>query len=183
MVTVLDPTKRVVSICAYTAEDCPGGITPCKAVAVTQPHDTRTLVMRSVELVLLVRRYEWVSVGLTGTPPKSWLCFSNNPSAHVAAGAGRARTTPATAARQNRYMSSLSLCPDPDARLRRYGTPRRVALGQVQLFPPGWAHATGGGGNRPPPRAPHADESSRPHRRDRPTRPARPAESIRRDSV
>src|SRR5205814_10127682 len=150
MVTVLDPTKRVVSICAYTAEDCPGGITPCKAVAVTQPHDTRTLVMRSVELVLLVRRYEWVSVGPTGTPPKSWLCFSNNPSAHVAAGAGRVNTTPATAARQNRCMSSLSLCPDPDARLRRYGTPPPVRTGAGPTLPPGLAPPTRGRRQQPP---------------------------------
>src|SRR5438093_330130 len=137
MVTVLDPTKRVVSIWAYTAEVCPGPMTPCSAVAVTQPHETRTWVMRTAELVLLVRRYEWVSVGPTGTPPKSWLSFSNNPSAHVAAGAGRARTTPATAARQNRCMISLSLCPDPDARLRRYGTPPAGRTGARPTLPPG----------------------------------------------
>src|SRR5438093_5589404 len=63
------------------------------------------------------------------------------------------------------------------------GRPRRVALGHAQLFPPAWAHATGGGGSRPPPRALRADEPSRPHRADSPTRSARPAESIRRDSV
>src|SRR5947208_10233204 len=124
---------------------------PCSAVAVTQPHDTRTLVMRIVELVLFVRRYEWVSVGPTGTPPKSWLSLSNIPSAQDAAGAGRAITTPATAARQNRCIVSLSLCPDPDARHLDMGHPRRVARGRLvsQLLPPAWACATGDGGTSP----------------------------------
>src|SRR4051794_14647453 len=111
-------------------------MTPCRAVAVVHPQETRTLVMRAVWLVLFVMRYECVRVGPTGTPPKSCASESNIPSAQDAADAGRANTTPATAARQNRYIVPLSLCPDPDARPQA-GTPPGGSPGSCPTLAPG----------------------------------------------
>jgi len=57
MVTVFGPTNRVVSIWAMTTLDWPGARTPCNAVALVHPQETRTPVMRTVWPVLLVSRY------------------------------------------------------------------------------------------------------------------------------
>src|SRR3954470_20737734 len=101
MVTVLGPTKRRVSIWAKMELDWPARTTACGAVAVVQPQETRTPVMRTSWPVLLVKRYEWVTVGPRGTGPKSWPRPSNIASAQVAAGAAVAKVRPATAAKQN----------------------------------------------------------------------------------
>src|SRR5215831_7383719 len=95
MVTVLAPEKRRVSIWATTAVSSPGARVPLRAVAVTQPQETRTLAMETVVLVLLTRRKGCCSVGPRGTEPKSLDRSSNMASAHVAALAGPARLRPA----------------------------------------------------------------------------------------
>src|SRR5437660_2144503 len=81
MVTVLTPVKRRVSICAKTTVSSPGARVPLRAVAVVQPHDTRTPDMLTGALVLLTRRNGWVSIGPRGTEPKSLFNSSNRPSA------------------------------------------------------------------------------------------------------
>src|SRR5947209_8192637 len=110
MVTVFGPVKRVVSIWATTAVDWPGATTPCIAVALVQPQETRTLVIRTAWPVLLVRRYEWVNIGPRGTLPKSRASSSNIPSAQVAAWAGADMRSAAVATRLSRNIRCLSLC-------------------------------------------------------------------------
>src|SRR5262245_31251435 len=104
MVTLLDPLKRVVSIWAWMAVDWPGASSAWKALAVTQPHETRMLAMWTVEPVLLVMRNRCVSVGPRGTEPKSLLRSSNRPSAHEAADAGVAAKRPTRTTRRKRNM-------------------------------------------------------------------------------
>src|SRR5205085_3398062 len=95
MVTLLLPMKRRVSIRALITVDLPGATSSSSALALVQPHETRTLVMWTGWPVLFVRRNGWDTVGPRGTEPKSLLKSSNIASAHVPAAAGAATARPA----------------------------------------------------------------------------------------
>src|SRR3954453_18772748 len=104
MVTLRTPGNRVVSMRATTAVASPGARSVLRAVAVVQPHETRTLLIRTGPRVLLVTRKGWVRAGPRGTDPKSRDNSSNSASAQVPAAAGAAATRPARTTRQYRNM-------------------------------------------------------------------------------
>src|SRR5262245_28093378 len=114
MVTVFDPVNRVVSIWASIAVSSPGLRNVLRGLAVTQPHETRTLEMLTGCLVLLTTRNWCLSIGPRGTEPKSLLNSSKRPSAQVAAGAAPAIPRPAKRTRLYRNMLARS-CSTPRA--------------------------------------------------------------------
>src|SRR5450631_2722072 len=104
MVTVLEPVNRVVSILATMDVSSPGFSAPLRAVALTQPHETRTLEMLTAFFVLFVTRKWCVRVGPLGTDPKSLLNSSKRLSPQVPALAAPAIQKPATITRLLRNM-------------------------------------------------------------------------------
>src|SRR5262249_15545076 len=113
MVTFLSRWNRPVSIWAIMAVDCPGARVFWRGQAVTQPQDTRTVLMVTGTPVLLVRRKGWTRSGPFGTEPKSRLTLSNMASAHEAARVGPAVHRPTTMTIEYRNMGTLPCCLEP----------------------------------------------------------------------
>src|SRR5437899_1553675 len=105
MVTDLGPMKRVVSIWARIKVSSPGlRKVRGRALALTQPQETRTLEMLTDPRVLLTTRKSCLWAGPRGTEPKSLDSSLKSPSAHVAAPAEPAAQMPAMRTRLYRNM-------------------------------------------------------------------------------
>src|SRR5262245_5300663 len=94
MVTVRGPMKGEVSIRATIAVSSPGLREFFSTEAVTQPQETRRLLMLTGFRVLLTTRKWWTRLVPRGVEPKSLLNSSNSVSAHVAALAGAEAPSP-----------------------------------------------------------------------------------------
>src|SRR5437763_5018541 len=104
MVTALVPKNRRVSMYAWMAVECPGARFVSSALAVTQPHDTRTPEMCTRLPVLFVRRKRCETVGPRDTEPKSLESSVNSASAQEPAQPGAARQSPAPSTSTYRNM-------------------------------------------------------------------------------
>src|SRR5947207_14864468 len=82
----------------------PAAMLVCRALAVVQPQETRTLLTCSVEPVLLTSRKGWTATVPCGTAPKSFVSSSNIASAHGAARADWANANRRVLTRLNRNM-------------------------------------------------------------------------------
>src|SRR5690242_922699 len=109
--------------------DSPGSRRPLTAVALTQPHETRTLAMLTTPRVLLVTRKGCDKVGPRGTEPKSLENSSKSASAQVADKAGPAAHRPTRTTRLYRNMINIpatTLRDSPGATRRKRNEPPRV---------------------------------------------------------
>src|SRR5438445_492861 len=86
---------------------CPGARFVCRALAEVQPQDTRTLITRTGEPVLLTRRKGWTATVPCGTEPKSLESSSNRPSAQEEAWTGQAAAKRTALKRLYRNMVSV----------------------------------------------------------------------------